>query len=131
MFRLWFDEAVVRGAIPLPEGVTYWPDNSAEMGKKFSWLTKCNWIGSGRIVIDEFKQAKANETMMGTGQASQQDVLAEQGTDIETLLDSNVRTREMYLERGLPLPEYLGGLPRGTVDPTIAAADNAMAAKQD
>ncbi|MDP3228508.1 MAG: phage portal protein [Acidovorax sp.] len=131
MFRLWFDEAIVRGTIKPPPGVEYWPDNSTQMGQVFSWLTKCSWIGAGKIVIDDFKQAKANETALGTHQATLQDVLAENGTDMEQLLDSNVRTREMFEERGLPLPEYLGGTPRGVVDPAIAAADNAEAAKQD
>lgn len=131
MFRLWFDEAIVRGSIALPTGVQYWPDNSTEMGQRFSYLTKCNWVGAGKIVIDEFKQAKANETMLGTHQATLQDVLAENGTDIEQLLDGNVRTRQMFEERNLPLPEYLGGMPRGAVDPAVQAADNAQAAKQD
>jgi lambda family phage portal protein len=130
IFRLWFDEAIVRGSIPLPEGVTYWPSNSTQSGQQFSWLTKCNWVGSGRIVIDEFKQAKANETMLGTNQTTLQDVLAEGGTDLEQLLDQNVRTREMFNERDLPLPEYLGGTPRGTVDPAVVAAANDMAAQQ-
>ena len=131
MFRLWFDEAIVRGTVKPPPGVQYWPDNSTVNGQIFSWLTKCNWVGAGKIVIDEFKQAKANETMLGTHQATLQDVLAEQGTDIEQLLDGNVRTRQMFVERDLPLPEYLGGMPRGAVDPAVAAGDNAEAAKQD
>ena len=131
IFRLWFDEAIVRGSISLPKGVSYWPDNSVQMGQTFAWLTSCSWIGAGKIVIDEFKQAKANETMLGTHQATLSDILAENGTDVEALLDSHVRTRQMMEERNLPLPEYLGGLPRGTVDPALAAQDNQTAALQD
>lgn len=131
IFRLWFDEAIVRGSIPLPAGVTYWPDNSVEMGQKFSWLTNCNWIGASKIVIDEFKQAKANEVGLGTHQSSLSDIHAEQGTDTEKLLDQQVRTREMFNERDLPLPEYLGGLPRGTLDPALAAADDTLAHSQE
>lgn len=102
MFRAWFDEAIVRGAIPLPEGVTYWPNNAIENTQKFAWLTRCDWIGSGKVVIDEMKQAKANETMVKTGQASIMDVHAENGVDTETLLDQEVRYRQMREERGLP-----------------------------
>ena len=131
MFRLWFDEGIVRGSLPLPPGVEYWPDNSAVMGQRFAWLTKCSWIGAGKFVIDEFKQAKANEVSLGTFQAGLADILAENGTDVEQLLDQSVRNREMFEERGLPLPEYLGGLPRGTVDPATQAADNNQAAQQD
>lgn len=135
IFRLWFDEAIVRGTVTPPPGVDYWPDNSTTMGQTFAWLTRCKWVGAGKIVIDEYKQAKANETMLGTYQCALPDILAENGLDAETLLDENVRTREMFQERGLPLPEYLGGLPRGTVDPATAAAqaaaDNAQAAQQD
>jgi lambda family phage portal protein len=131
MFRLWFDEAIVRGTIKPPPGVDYWPDRSTRMAQVFAALTKCNWVGAGKIVIDEFKQAKANETALGTHQATLQDILAENGADLEQLLDSNMRTREMFVERNLPLPEYLGGTPRGVVDPAVVAADNAEAAKQD
>lgn len=131
MFRLWFDEAIVRGTIPPPEGVTYWPNNSVEMAQKFSWLTNCSWIGASKIVIDEFKQSKANEVNLGTHQASLNDIHAESGTDTERLLDQQVRTREMFTERNLPLPEYLGGIPRGTVDPAMVAADNAQAHTQE
>lgn len=131
MFRLWFDEAVVRGAIPLPDGVEYWPDNSVANSQRFSWLTKCNWIGSGKIVIDEYKQAKSNEIALGTHQSALADILAENGMDIETLLDEHVRTRQMFEERGLPLPEYLGGVPRGTIqqdDPVSKDEDEEMEA---
>lgn len=131
MFRLWFDEAIVRGSISPPPGVEYWPDNSTTMGQRFSWLTNCIWIGAGKIVIDEFKQAKANEVSLGTYQAGLSDILAENGTDVEQLLDQNVRIREMFAERQLPLPEYLGGLPRGTVDPATQAASDAQANAQD
>jgi hypothetical protein len=37
----------------------------------------------------------------------------------------------MFNERNLPLPEYLGGAPRGTVDPAVVAAANEMAAEQN
>lgn len=115
MFRLWFDEAIVRGTITPPPGVDYWPSNDPVMGQRFAWLTKATWIGSGKLVIDEYKQAKANETALGTHQASLSDVLAESGTDIESHLDTAVRERQMFIERGLPLPEHLGGTPRGAV----------------
>lgn len=123
IFRLWFDEAIVRGAIQPPPGVDYWPSNDPVMGQRFAWLTKASWIGAGKLVIDEYKQAKANETALGTHQATLSDVLAESGTDIETHLDTNVRERQMFIERGLPLPEHLGGQPRGTVTPDPMAAE--------
>ncbi|NVM87623.1 lambda family phage portal protein [Variovorax sp. SG517] len=131
MFRLWFDEAIVRGTIAPPPGVKYWPDNSTQMGQIFAWLTSCTWIGAGKIVLDEFKQAKANEVGLATHQVALDDILAENGNDLERLLDGHVRTREMFEERGLPLPEYLGGAPKTARTPEQNAADDAAAAQQD
>lgn len=111
IFRLWFDEAIVRGTIKPPPGVVYWPDRSAQMARVFSWLTSCTWLGAGKIVIDELKQAKANEVGLATNQFSLQDIHAEGGTDTEHVLDQAVRAKVMFEERGLPLPEYLGGKP--------------------
>lgn len=111
IFRLWFDEAIVKGAITPPPGVEYWPDNSTAMGQKFAALTRCSWIGAGKVVVDENKQANANETKLSTYQTDLADVLAENGTDLESMLDTNVRVRQMFIERGLPLPPYLGGPP--------------------
>jgi lambda family phage portal protein len=127
IFRLWFDEAIVKGYIQPPEGVDYWPSNAVESGQKFSWLTSCTWIGAGKIVIDEFKQTKANTEGMATGQFSRQDVLAEGGTDLESVADAMVAEREAYLERGLPLPEHLGGSPRGTPRVLTPAEEAALA----
>lgn len=131
IFRLWFDEAVVRGSIRMPAGVDYWPDNSTVMGQRFAWLTRCAWIGAGKIVLDEFKQAKANEVALATHQAALPDILAENGSDLEQQLDSAVRVREMFDERGLPLPEYLGGTPGSARTPQQVEADNTLAAQQD
>jgi capsid protein len=131
MFRLWFDEAIVRATIAPPPGVKYWPDNSTAMGQIFAWLTSCSWIGAGKIVLDEFKQAKANEVGLATHQVALDDILAESGNDLERLLDGHVRTREMFEERGLPLPEYLGGAPTTARTPEQNAADDAAAAQQE
>jgi lambda family phage portal protein len=111
MMRLWFDEAIVRGRVKPPAGIDYFPDNSVKMSRLFALLTKANWIGAGKTVIDEYKQAKANETILATYQGDLQEILAEGGTDIEIMLDNNVRAREMFIERGLPVPEHLGGPP--------------------
>lgn len=126
IFRLWFDEALVKGAITMPEGVTYWPDQSPEMARTFTALTRCQWIGAGKVVIDEFKQAKANELGINSYQFTLPDVHAENGTDIERVLDDNVRTKQMFQERDLPLPEFLGGIPLGILDPATAAENHAL-----
>jgi len=126
IFRLWFDEALVKGTIDMPPGVTYWPDQTAEMAQKFSALTRCQWVGAGKVVIDDFKQAKANEVGVNSYQFTLPDVHAENGTDLERVLDDNVRTRQMFQERGLPLPEYLGGIPMGVLDPATVAENTAL-----
>jgi capsid protein len=107
IFRLWFDEGVVRGTISLPPGVDYWPHRGASDYPIMQWLTRCAWLGAGRIVIDEYKQAKANTEIMSTGQGSLQDVLNQDGTDLESVADAMVAERAARMERGLPLPAHL------------------------
>jgi lambda family phage portal protein len=105
IFRLWFDEQVLRGLIDTP--VPYTPSNDFASIRTYDALTKCNWIGSGRIVIDEYKQAKANTERVANLQTSLQEVLKENGTDMETVINSLVSQREALLAQNLPLPDYL------------------------
>ncbi len=118
IFRLWFDEGVLRGFVtPLVE---YFPDNQVLNLITYDNLTKCSWIGSGRIVIDDYKQAKANTEKINTAQGSLQDVLKENGTDLETQINSMIAHREALLQAGLPLPAHL-------LPPAPAVAADSMA----
>jgi lambda family phage portal protein len=105
IFRLWFDEQVLRDLIQTP--VEYYPANDYQSIRTYDALTRANWIGSGRTVIDDYKQAKANTEKVNNLQGSLQDVLKENGTDLESVINAQIAQREALLAAGLPLPTYL------------------------
>jgi lambda family phage portal protein len=99
MFRLWLDEAIIRGLIPLPDGIdlTQYQANKA-------LLTRCTWIGAGRMPIDELKAAKANELMLATNQTTLASIAADSGQDYEELLQQRAEEKRMAEELGLMDP---------------------------
>lgn len=100
MFRAWLDEAVARGIVPLPPGVTNY--RAAR-----SLLSHCQWIGAGRTVIDEVKSAVANRTRIETGEATLAMICAENGLDWEEVLEQ--RAEEIALSDSLGVSIAGGG----------------------
>jgi len=82
MFRLWLREAVVRGLVPLPAGVT-----AEQLIAQEALFAKCSWIGAGRPAIDELKSAKANEVLLATHQTTLAQIAADNGDDWQELLE--------------------------------------------
>jgi lambda family phage portal protein len=99
IFRLWLDEAIIRGLIPLPAGI----DLAAYQNNK-ALLTRCTWIGAGRMPIDELKSAKANELMLATNQTTLAAIAADSGQDYEELLEQRAEEKRMAEELGLVDP---------------------------
>ena len=96
IFRLWLDEAIIRGLIQLPPGV----DLTAYQNNK-ALITRCTWIGAGRMPIDELKSAKANELMLATNQTTLAAIAADSGQDYEELLQQRAEEKRMAEELGL------------------------------
>jgi lambda family phage portal protein len=102
IFRLWLDEAVTRGLIELPAGV----DFAAYQNNK-ALLTRCTWIGAGRMPIDELKSAKANELMLATNQTTLASIAADYGQDYEELLQQRAEEKRLAEELGLTDPSSM------------------------
>jgi lambda family phage portal protein len=109
MMRAWLDEAVTRGRIVPPEGIDYWQNRAA--------LTKADWIGAGKMVIDELKSAKANETKLVTGESTLADICADNGDNWEDQLEQRARERKHMVDLGIPLTDAYAG----QADPTTLA----------
>lgn len=99
MFRLWLREAVVRGLVPLPDGV-----DLATFQTKMGLFARCAWLGAGRVAIDELKSAKANELLLATNQTTLAAIAADAGEDWEELLEQRKEELDAQEKLGL-LPE--------------------------
>lgn len=96
IFRLWLDEAVVKGLIPLPANLTvadYFANRSA--------LTFCNWIGAGRLIIDEVKHENATKLALGNGTKTLAQACAEAGMDWEEVAMQRAFEKKRLIELGL------------------------------
>jgi capsid protein len=80
IFKGWADEMMLRGLLPLlPTRVNYW--------EKRDILLNCDWIGAGKIIIDENKYASSVKTMLECNVTTLRDVLNEQGKDLDEVLE--------------------------------------------
>ena len=93
MMRAWLDEAVAIGKITMPKGVDYWTHRAA--------LTNCDWIGAGRIIVDEVKHAAALEKLIALGVSTLQDACAEQGKDWEAVMQQQRIEQDKRDELGI------------------------------
>ncbi len=99
IFALWFEEAVSRGDLILPDDA---PDFYTA---KAAWL-KCKWIGGGRGWVDPVKEAAAVQMRLDMGVSTLEDECAEQGRDWrETLSQRAIEIKEMDRLR-LPRPAW-------------------------
>jgi capsid protein len=96
MFRLWLDEAMTRGLLPLPPrmDVTQYFANKSK-------IANCEWLGSGRVIIDEVKHQKAMTIALSNGTTTLQQACAEEGKDWEEILRQRKTEQDLMLELGL------------------------------
>lgn len=93
ILRAFVDEAIVKGVLKPPAGVGYWANRSA--------LLNANWIGAGRMVIDEVKAAKGAELRMNNGLTTQQNECADYGLDWQEVNDQRQYEEMDRIARGL------------------------------
>lgn len=74
------------------------------------WSLKHQWQYDARPTADPVKDATADELNLTNASDSLDAIAARDGTTVEALLDARKRTKEMFLERGLPLPPWLAGV---------------------
>lgn len=96
MFRLWLREGIVRGLLPLPVGVS-----SDEFLRREPMFARCQWIGAGRLPVDELKAAKANELSLSINTTTLATVAADSGEDWEELLEQRAEEKALMDELGL------------------------------
>ena len=96
LFVKWLDYA--RFAIP---------KLAAYQGKL--WQLKHCWHYDARPTADVVKDAKGDELNLTNGTDTPQAICERDGTTLEDVLDQRAAARDMYVDRGLPLPPWLAG----------------------
>ncbi|SDR52871.1 phage portal protein [Paraburkholderia tuberum] len=105
MLRAWCDEAIMRGRITPPAGVDYWQNRAA--------LTNAEWIGSGKMVIDDLKAARANQLRIATHESTLSDICADNGDNWEDQIEQAAREQRLMEELNVAppaLPTASGGV---------------------
>lgn len=88
LFSLWLEEAIFLGIIRLPRNAPNFYQ------AKRAW-TRCQWIGSGRLMIDELKEVKAAVARLEAGISTYERESAHLGMDFEETIE--VQNRETTL----------------------------------
>ncbi|MEQ9852687.1 phage portal protein [Pectobacterium aroidearum] len=87
--------------LPLPKNAPHFLDAKAA-------YTRSKWMGPGRGWVDPVAEKKGSILGMEAGLSTLEMETAENvGEDWEDMLDQRARERQGYLERGLPIPEWL------------------------
>lgn len=97
------EEAFEAGELPLPAGAPDFMEARAE-------YARCRWIGPGRGWVDPVKEPEGAGLRVAQAMSSLDAEVAESGgLDLEELLDQRALEMQMFVERGLPVPEILQG----------------------
>lgn len=110
----WMEESFDVDDYMLPAGAPDFIDARAA-------YSAARWIGPARGWVDPVSEKQGAWLELKMGLTSLEDVAAEQGRDVEEVLDQIEQERRMYESRGMPLPDWMpGSLPTAAPDPIPA-----------
>lgn len=93
LFALWLEEAIWLGIIKLPRNAPGFYD------AKRAW-TRCQWIGSGRLMIDELREVKAAIARLEAGISTYERESANLGLDFEEVVEVQNREAALLASQG-------------------------------
>lgn len=99
IYRLWLEEEMNAGRIPLPPGMTV-ADYYSDPLKREA-LSACDWIGASRGQIDEMKETQAALTRIDGGLSTYEIECARLGTDFRKVFSQRAREEKMKTDAGL------------------------------
>lgn len=103
VYRLWLEEQINQGSIPLPKGKgKTWIYSNPEI---FDALTQCSWIGAARGQIDEMKETQAAILKTKFGLSTMELEAAKFGLDWRELLKQRKREQDMIKRLGVELTD--------------------------
>lgn len=121
IYFAFLEETIDRGYVAIPGGL------DAFHAMPAAWMAG-RWIGPGRGYVDPETEADAAIKRMGAMISTLSDEAADQGRDIEELLDQVEAEEEMLSARGLTRQTVTGTMPGQ--EPTSSAAPRAQRAAE-
>lgn len=116
IYRLWLEEAINKGEVPLPAGAPSWYE-----GQNADAYSACEWIGASRGQIDELKETQAAVLRIKNNLSTYEDEMARLGKDWRVNFRQRKREQAMLKEFDLLPPEdnmvnAISGEPRESND---------------
>lgn len=96
IYRLWLEEAINKGEVPLPAGAPSWYE-----GQNADAYSQCEWIGASRGQIDELKETQAAALRIRMNLSTYEDEMARLGKDWRAALAQRKREQELLKDYGL------------------------------
>jgi len=117
IYRLWFEEEMANGNLPLPPGRNRTDFYRPLMKDAY---TRCTWIGSGRGQIDEPKETAAALARIDGGLSTYEKEAGRLGEDYRELIAQRAKEERQIKKAGLIFV-------RSSAQATLVAADQAAA----
>ncbi len=102
VYRLWFEEEMAAGNLPLPPGRNR-SDFYRGGGLMKDAYTQCTWIGSGRGQIDEPKETAAALARIDGGLSTYEKECARLGEDFREIFAQRRKEERLARTYGIPL----------------------------
>lgn len=96
VYRLWLEEAINKGEVPLPAGAPSWYE-----GQNADAYSQCEWIGASRGQIDELKETQAAALRIRMNLSTYEDEMARLGKDWRAALAQRKREQDLMEKYGL------------------------------
>nr|DAL65673.1 MAG TPA_asm: portal protein [Caudoviricetes sp.] len=129
IYRLWFEEELNAGNIPLPRGMTV-ADFYTDPVKREA-LVCADWIGASRGQIDEMKETQAAVERIKAGLSTLEKECARLGEDYRRVLKQRAREDRMVKSLGLDAltsDRMSGTMPAPAAEPAQQQGDGGDAA---
>lgn len=98
VYRLWFEEEMAAGNLPLPPGRNRTDFYRPLMKDAY---TRCTWIGSGRGQIDEMKETQAALLRIAGGLSTYEKECARVGEDFREIIAQRRKENRMMAAAGV------------------------------
>jgi lambda family phage portal protein len=125
VYRLWFEEEMANGNLPLPPGRNRTDFYRPLMKDAY---TRCTWIGAGRGQIDEPKETAAALARIDGGLSTYEKECAKLGEDYREILAQRAKEERQIKSAGVT---FLRSSAQATLLAAQATADAADAAERE
>lgn len=104
IFRLWFEEALNKGILPIPKGAPFWYKNGTLDYRVFDAYANSTWIGASKGQIDELKETQAAVLRLKYKLTTHENEIARFGTDFRQVFNQIAREQKIMEDLGIESP---------------------------